>query len=74
MGRGLASFEVEVVFVENGKAPQGRKGSFSAQLPVVDVPSTYVAWSIYAGDHVLASPLLGRWFQPHEQGAHLAQR
>jgi hypothetical protein len=51
-GQGLASFEVEVVFVEKGQSPTGRTGSFSASLPVVDVPSTYVAWSIYAGDHV----------------------
>lgn len=48
-GNTLSSFQVEVVYVENGK-PVGDngRGSFAAQLPVADVPSTYVAWTVYS--------------------------
>jgi len=47
-GGELAQFSVELVYVEDGKAPDaGGKGSFSAQLPTADVPSTGVAWTVY---------------------------
>jgi hypothetical protein len=45
-GTGLASFPVEVVYVETGDALQGG-AAFAADLPKVDVPSTAVSWSIY---------------------------
>ena len=38
--------------MEEDTKPSQRSGAFSAQLPIVDVPSTYVAWSIFAGDHL----------------------
>lgn len=48
-GGSLAAFEAEVVYVESGEAvPDNGKGSFNAKLPVTDVPSTYVAWTLYA--------------------------
>jgi hypothetical protein len=48
-GGALAAFEVEVVYVENGKAVASNgKGTFSATLPRADVPSTYVAWTVFA--------------------------
>ncbi|MCA9685319.1 MAG: hypothetical protein KC457_24275, partial [Myxococcales bacterium] len=48
-GGALAAFEVEVVYVENGQAvPESGKGTFAATLPTADVPSTYVAWTVYA--------------------------
>ncbi|MFT7518505.1 MAG: hypothetical protein ACI9MC_000637 [Kiritimatiellia bacterium] len=49
-GGGLASFGVEVVYVETGVAPTNGRGSFRADLPKVDVPTTYVAWTVYAPD------------------------
>jgi hypothetical protein len=50
-GGALAAFEVEVVYVENGKpVPESGRGTFSASLPTADVPSTYVAWTVYAPD------------------------
>lgn len=50
-GGALAAFEVEVVYVENGTpVPESGKGTFAASLPTADVPSTYVAWTIYAPD------------------------
>jgi hypothetical protein len=48
-GGELAAFEVEIVYVEAGVAPSSRgRGSFSAELPRPDAPSTYVAWTVYA--------------------------
>ncbi len=48
-GGALAAFEVEVVYVENGKpVADSGKGTFEATLPTADVPSTYVAWTVYA--------------------------
>jgi len=48
-GGSLSSFDVEVVYVESGEGPSDSgKGTFSAQLPKVDVPTTYVAWTVYA--------------------------
>ena len=50
-GGSLASFGVEVVYVESGAAPDARgKGTFDAALPAVDVPTTYVAWTVYVPD------------------------
>jgi hypothetical protein len=50
-GGALAAFDVEVVYVENGTpVPENGKGTFAATLPTADVPSTYVAWTIYAPD------------------------
>lgn len=49
---GLASFEIEVVFVEEGGETKGRLGQFKGRLPNVDVPVTYVAWSIFTGDEL----------------------
>ncbi|HMV67318.1 MAG TPA: hypothetical protein PKA64_10740 [Myxococcota bacterium] len=48
-GGALSSFQVEVVYVESmdGPAANGR-GSFRAQLPSADVPTTYVSWTVYA--------------------------
>jgi hypothetical protein len=52
-GGALAAFDVEVVYVENGEpvGPSGR-GTFMATLPTADVPSTYVAWTVYAPEKV----------------------
>jgi hypothetical protein len=48
-GGELAAFEVEIVYVEAGAAPNSSgRGSFAADLPRPDAPSTYVAWTIYA--------------------------
>ncbi len=43
----LAAFEVEVVYVEDGNAPDARgAGTFHARLPIADAPTTYVAWRV----------------------------
>lgn len=48
-GGALSSFQVEVVYVESMDAPgTSGKGSFKAQLPRADVPTTYVSWTVYA--------------------------
>jgi hypothetical protein len=48
-GGELAAFEVEVVYVEAGAAPGSNgRGTFTAELPRADAPSTYVAWTVYA--------------------------
>ncbi len=45
----LTSFVVEVVYIESGKAVDSSgRGRFEAKLPVPDVPSTYVAWTVYS--------------------------
>jgi hypothetical protein len=54
-GAGLAAFNVEVVFVEQGSPPSGRFATFDAQLPKIDVPTTYVAWSVYTADNIRVS-------------------
>jgi len=48
-GGALAAFNVEVVYVESGEptAESGR-GTFKAELPRADAPSTYVAWTVYS--------------------------
>ncbi|MEZ4451485.1 MAG: hypothetical protein R3B09_18590, partial [Nannocystaceae bacterium] len=48
-GGALAAFNVEVVYVESGaKTPDSGRGTFKAELPRADAPSTYVAWTIYS--------------------------
>ena len=48
-GGALAAFDVEVVYVEKGVAPTAAgTGEFRATLPKIDVPSTYVAWTVYS--------------------------
>lgn len=48
-GGALAAFDVEVVYVESGEAPSAAgTGEFKSTLPKIDVPSTYVAWTVYA--------------------------
>ncbi len=47
-GGALASFAVEIVYVEDGVEPDDKgTGTFAASLPVAGVPSTQVAWTIY---------------------------
>jgi hypothetical protein len=47
-GGALASFAVELVYVEGGVAPDARgHGTYTASLPVADVPCTQVAWTAY---------------------------
>ncbi len=50
-GGALTAFTVEVVYVEDGEGVgDDGKGSFRATLPLPDVPSTYVAWTVYVPD------------------------
>jgi hypothetical protein len=46
-GSALASFGVEVVYVFDGSAPTGRNATFTGTLPLADVPTTWVGWSVY---------------------------
>ncbi len=45
-GGALASFDVEVVYVED-TAKATSSGRFRAELPRADVPTTYVGWTVY---------------------------
>ena len=48
-GQNLSAFNVTAVYVESGEAtPKNGRGTFKATLPTVDVPSTYVAWTVYS--------------------------
>lgn len=48
-GGALSAFDVEVVYVDRGNATDGSgRGTFRASLPLPDVPSTYVAWTIHS--------------------------
>lgn len=48
-GGALAAFAVEVVYVESGTAPSATgTGTFRAELPRLDVPTTYVGWTVFA--------------------------
>ena len=48
-GGALAGFDVGVVYVEEGEAPDAAgKGAFRAALPTADVPVTWVGWTVYA--------------------------
>lgn len=56
-GGSLAAFEVEVVYVEQGTKPDSTgKGSFTAQLPKPDAPTTWVGWTVYAPDEAKVLP------------------
>lgn len=47
-GGAVTAFGVELVYVETMPAPDASgAGSFEADLPAVDVPTTYVAWRVY---------------------------
>ncbi len=44
----LAAFTVEVIWVEDGTAPDDAgRGSIDLALPEIDVPVTYYRWSVY---------------------------
>lgn len=44
----LAAFTVEIVWVEEGTAPDDAgKGTIALDLPQIDVPVTYYRWSVY---------------------------
>jgi len=48
-GGSLAAFAVEVVYVESAAPTEASgQGQFAATLPSADVPSTYVAWTVYS--------------------------
>lgn len=48
-GGALAAFQLEVVYVESAEpTTDSGRGTFKATLPRPDVPSTYVAWTIYS--------------------------
>lgn len=50
-GNNLSAFAVTVVYVESGPPASDKgKGTFTAQLPTPDVPSTYVAWTVHSPD------------------------
>lgn len=67
-GAGLASFAVEVVYVESGAAPVGGRTRFEATLPKIDVPTTYVAWTVYApSDAKIAEKKMEGTLRPVEQ-------
>jgi hypothetical protein len=47
-GGALASFAVEIVYVEDGVEPDAKgAGEYAASLPIADVPTTQVAWTVY---------------------------
>ncbi len=48
-GGSLAAFNVEVVYIEDGGKPgDNGAGTFEAELPKPDAPTTYVGWTVYA--------------------------
>ena len=49
-GGALAAFDVEVVYVQDTDAADGPSARFSSTLPTADVPSTYVAWTVFVPD------------------------
>ena len=49
-GGELSRFAVEMVYVEDGTPSEGRTTDFSGELPIADVPTTAVAWTIYIPD------------------------
>ena len=50
-GQNLSAFDVSAVYVESGDpTPNNGRGTFKATLPNVDVPSTYVAWTVHSPD------------------------
>jgi hypothetical protein len=46
-GGALAAFDVQVVYVESGKASSGGRGKFEGELPRADAPTTWLGWSVY---------------------------
>ncbi|MFH1464183.1 MAG: hypothetical protein ABIO70_07340 [Pseudomonadota bacterium] len=58
-GGALASFAVELVYVESSGAPDAKgHGTYSASLPVADVPCTQVAWTAYVPYETKVKPKL----------------
>jgi hypothetical protein len=56
-GGALSAFPVEVVYVDNGDpTPANGAGHFEAQLPIADVPTTWVGWTVYAPEGSKVSP------------------
>lgn len=56
-GGSLAAFQLEVAYVESTTPTGDRgRGEFNASLPRPDVPSTYVAWSIYSPERTKIRP------------------
>ena len=49
-GGELSRFAVEMVYVEDAPPPSGGRGTYAASLPVADVPSTAVAWTVFVPD------------------------
>ena len=49
-GGELSRFAVEMVYIEDGSPSEGRTAQFSGELPIADVPTTAVAWTIYVPD------------------------
>jgi len=48
-GGALAAFDVEIVYVESGEGPNASgSGTFMAELPKADAPTTWVGWTVYA--------------------------
>jgi hypothetical protein len=54
-GAALSSFQVEVVYVEDGAAPEGKSMRVEADLPRVDVPVTVVQWTLYVPERAKVS-------------------
>ena len=44
----LSSFDIQLVYVEDGQPTKPGNATFKASLPKVDVPTTYVGWTVYA--------------------------
>lgn len=50
-GGAVSAFGVELVYVESMDGPDSAgAGTFTASLPQVDAPTTYVAWTVFAPD------------------------
>ncbi|MFT5681506.1 MAG: hypothetical protein ACI8RZ_002412 [Myxococcota bacterium] len=49
-GGELSRFAVEMVYIEDGEPSEGGRTNFSGELPIADVPTTAVAWTIYVPD------------------------
>jgi hypothetical protein len=56
-GGALSAFPVEVVYVDSGDpTPANGAGHFKAELPIADVPTTWVGWTVYAPEGAKVSP------------------
>ena len=51
-GGELSRFAVEMVYIEDGEPSSSGRTQFNGQLPIADVPTTAVAWTIYVPDSV----------------------